>query len=108
MLALLVLFLAFADAWRLRMYNGKNYKGGQIYYKKAVGGRPCINLPRFAKNKAESIIWDMNAPCGIKFWNADGCKGNAILKSGYYTTWKKKSLGQQKNKVNSFKIQCAG
>jgi hypothetical protein len=105
-LALFFLFLAVADAWELRMWDKKNYKGRRIWRHMGVGDRHCNNMSGASRNRADSVKWDKNAPCRITFWDKEKCKGDFFLRTNLWTVWNKRDLGAKKNKISSYKIEC--
>jgi hypothetical protein len=105
LLVVLLVALPLSDAWMLQMYDKNNYKGKRIHYDRETNGGPCRNLPRSAKNKANSLKFTLNVPCRAMFYDSDNCKGKLLLKTGHYKSWKG-NLGKNANKINSYDTSC--
>ncbi|KAL4862431.1 hypothetical protein BDV12DRAFT_203078 [Aspergillus spectabilis] len=112
--ASVLLLTSTTDAWRIRLYDGINYKGKQVTYSgPGKTGTRCFNVDPL-NNRVSSIHYyaynsDKTTRCCVTLYDSPGCKTKnqdwAPQKSCHDEHWRD-IPGKWDNDISSFRTNC--
>lgn len=96
---------------KLQLYDDQGYKGTVLEDRSGTLTQPCKTLSEGKVNKAESMHWDHCGAgclvlCNVRLYDDNQCSGRKIG-DAQYGNWNLPAFSDtNKNKVNSYKIDC--